>query len=130
MQSWQDLGCVPLPIRQGLLSNGCKSLSAQGPIWGRKLRRKHASVERSPPMGALLALSSSTSTAQRWGEAGRRGQSLKPHHSFCNLNSNAFELGRTLCYKCCHHSLPVISKMSGFCATLSYSLGHFPVCIV
>lgn len=64
------------------------------------------------------------------GEAGRREQSLQPHHSVCNLNSNAFELGRTLCYKCCHHSLPVISKMSRFCAILSYDLGLFPICIV
>lgn len=67
-------------------------------------------------------------SAVRGGGAGRR-RVLKPTVPSVMSTVTHLNCGETSVIKWCHQSLPVISKMFRFCASLSYSLGHLPICV-
>lgn len=63
--------------RQVLLRNGGKLQSTCEQIWGRKLRRKHALVEHTPPREALLAYKAAPALLNGGGEQAGGSRVLK-----------------------------------------------------
>lgn len=117
---------ISLRVIQGLLRNGCKSVTREQ-IWGRKLRRKHTSVEGSPPREALLACPAAPALLSHGEEQAGGSRILNPTIPSVMLSIMYLSEGESSIIKCYNFSLPVISKMSGFCAPLLYSLSHFAV---